>query len=94
MRLASSTLVTAPLRPDPSSGILVPIVTTVRDRAETRLNVVPSLFVLEPTTDDLGQKSASSSLSSASVEFRHQIVLEPDVQTHVLTLTHKPLLGA
>jgi hypothetical protein len=79
MRLTGSTPVTASLRPDPGSRILVPIVTAVCDGAEARLNVVPSLFVLEATTDDLGHKSASSPLPRSSVEFGDEIVLEPNV---------------
>jgi len=88
MRLADSPLVTAPLRPDPGSRVVVPVVAAICDRPEARLDVVPSLIVFEATTDDLGHKGASSPLARSSVEFGDEIVLEPNMQAHVLILTH------
>jgi hypothetical protein len=75
----SASLVTPTLFSNPSCRILVPGMAMVGDRPHAGLDVIPSLLILEPTTNQLTDERATAAFTRTAVEFGHQMILEPDV---------------
>ncbi len=72
----------------PVGRIVVPLVPLVGERAERLLEVVPTVLVIECSSDDLCDEGTATSGPCALIELVDEIVVEGDVYTHVLTLAH------
>jgi hypothetical protein len=83
-----STLVAASLSTNPASRVVIPRVSFVGKLPEARLDLVPTAFVIEAATDELGDEGTPPPTSRPPVELGHQLVVESYVQTHVLSLAH------
>jgi len=76
------------LRRDPGSGIWIPLVLTVCERADTGFDVLPAPLVVERATEGLGDEGAATTPSDALIELRDEIVIQAYVQTHGHNLAH------
>src|SRR6266542_2961585 len=87
-RSADAPLVGAPLLAHPPSRIVVPGMPAVRNRAESRLDQLPTMLVLECARDRARDERAAPPGTDTPVELANQSVLECNVQTHGHKLTH------
>jgi len=76
------------LAADPFTGIVIPFVALVGDSPERCLDIVPSPFVIEPAANQLCDKCATSPASGPLVEFGNELVIDGNVQSHVLNIAH------
>jgi hypothetical protein len=76
------------LLPNPCSRIVVPVMAFVRQLAERCLNVIPASLVVESTSDQLGDKAASTPWPYSTIQLSHELMIERYVQTHVLKIAH------
>jgi hypothetical protein len=63
-------------------------VPAVRDLADRRLDVIPTLLVVERAPDDLGDERTAAPGAYAPVELRDEIVVESYVHSHGRNLAH------
>ena len=88
-RLANACRVTAALRCDPAGRIVVRVVLTIRQGAETGFDVLTPALVLERAAHGFADKRAATSPAGAFVELLYEILIQPDVQSHGRTVVHK-----
>jgi hypothetical protein len=81
-------LIAASLTMHPFGRILVPLVTCFRQLAERSFDVVPPPLVLQPTPNQLSDKRAAASWADSRIELGNEVVVQRNVQTHVLMLAH------
>lgn len=74
-----SSLVTSALVSNPLRRICVPGMTIVSDSSHAGLDVVPSLLVFESPADQFANKRTTAAFTCPAVEFRHDLILEPNV---------------
>lgn len=79
------------LATDPVSGIVVPFVALVGDGTERGLDVVPPTLVIEPATNQLRDERAASPTPGTLIELGNELVIDRNVQSHVLTIAHCPV---
>lgn len=84
---ADATLVGA-LSADPFAGIVIPFVALVGDGPKRCLDIVPSPLVVEAAANQLCDECAASPASGPPVEFGNELVIDGNVQSHVLTIAH------
>jgi len=72
----------------PGCGIIVPLMAGIGQAAERRLDVGPSAFILETTSDQFDNEGASPSRASSSVQFGKQSVIYGQVNPHGLNIAH------
>jgi len=84
---ADATLV-GTLAADPFTGIVIPFVALVGDSPERCLDIVPSPLVIEPAANQLCDECATSPASGPLVEFGNELVINVNVQSHVLIIAH------
>ncbi len=75
-RSARAPLVTAALLADPLAGVSVPRVAVVVDRAQCRLDLVPSTFVVEALANQLHDEGTPTSRPGSAVQFDDEIIIE------------------
>jgi len=88
VRLSESTVVRAPLLPDPVSGTLSPVTAGI-NRPSDRPQKVSLFSQFQSLVQSLADESAAPSGPSHVIDSYHQFVLELYVQTHGLTLAHR-----
>lgn len=62
--------------------------TGVGELPQCRLDVIPATLVVEPSTEQLGDEGAPSPGPDPPVELGHEVVVERNVQSHVLNIAH------
>jgi len=77
------TLLANPLR-----GIGVPLVVRTAQLAKGGFNVIPTLLILQPPTNQLGDVGAAPSGAGPPVQIRDKFIAQGYVQSHVLRLAH------
>lgn len=85
---AGPTGVTASLRPHPLGRVVVPGVSGVSKRAERAFYLVPSPLVLESSPDQSRDERAALAVAHPGVELGDELVVQGNVQSHVLMLAH------
>jgi hypothetical protein len=85
---AGPTGVAVTLRPDPRCWVRVPIVHSVREGSECRLDVIPAPFIVQATLNEFGDERTPLSGADSTIQLSHQLVLQHYVHTHVLSLAH------
>ena len=60
----------------------------IGDSPQSRLDIVPPLFVLEAATNQLGDKGTALSGPDPSVEVSDQFILQSYVQSHGPSIAH------
>jgi hypothetical protein len=76
------------LAADPFTGVVIPFVALVGDGPEHCLDIVPSPLVIESAANQLCDECTTSPASSPLVEFGNELVINGNVQSHVLTIAH------
>ncbi len=84
---ADATLV-GTLAADPFTGIVIPFVALVGDSPERCLDIVPSPLVIEPAAYQFCDECATAPAPSPLVEFGNELVINGNVQSHVLIIAH------
>ena len=84
-----SARVPSTLTPNPVRRIFVPFVTGVGNRAQRRLDLVPTSLVLQRSPDRLCDERASPSRAGPAVELGYQMVVQRYVHAHASTVAHK-----
>ena len=92
-QLPNAAVIGAPLVMNPALCVLVPLVTTVGDRADRGLDELPAVVVVKRTLDCARDVRAAAASPDTSVELTHEIIGERNVHTHGHTLTHTPCAG-
>ena len=87
-QLPNAAVIGTPLVTNPALCILVPLVTTVRDRANRRLEELPAVVVVQRALDCSRDVRAAAASSDTSVELAHEIIGERNVHTHGHTIAH------
>ncbi len=64
---------------DPSSRILIPVMTCVRKDSQGCFNVIPATLVVESAPDQLGDKGAPSARAGPTIKLSHEIVIQFNV---------------
>jgi hypothetical protein len=87
-QLPDPTPVSTPLIANPSAGILIPLVTAIRDRAERGVDRLPPLVVVQRAFDRPRNVGATAAGADAAVELANEIVAKSYVYSHGHNLTH------
>ena len=87
-QLPDAALIGAPLLANPLRGILVPLVTAIRDRAERRLEQLPAVIVVQRALDRTCDIGTTASRPHPAVELPDEGVAESYVQTHGHSVAH------
>lgn len=72
-------MVAVSLTADPGGGIPIPVVPLIGNRADRRLDGIPSALVIEGATDEGGDECAPAAAPDSRVQFRHDVVLKDNV---------------
>lgn len=76
--------IAAPLRTYPRSGVIIPLVACVRNRAQRCFDVVPSPFVVEGASDQSRYERTPSSRPRPAIQVFDKIGIKLYVYSHVL----------
>ena len=74
---------------DPSGWIGVPLVSGIRDRPKSGLNVFPSPLIVECPAQCFTDKCAAPAPADTLVELLDEVIIQAYVQTHGHRLTHR-----
>jgi hypothetical protein len=87
-QLPDAALISAPLLANPPAGILVPLVTGIRDRPERRFEQLPAVIVVQRPLNCTPDVRAAAASANPAVELSDDVVAESYVQTHGHNLAH------
>ena len=76
------------LAADPFTRIVIPFVALVGDSPKRCLDIVPSPLVIESAANQLCDQCAAPPASSPPIELGNELVIDGNVQSHVLTIAH------
>lgn len=86
--LPGSPLVPSTLHAHPLAGIVVPVVTVVRQLTDRRFDLAPASFVVHAASDELSNESAPSARADPAIELDHQVVVQGYVHSYGPSLAH------
>lgn len=87
-QLPDATLVGSTLLTYPSACIVVPLMTAVGDRADSRLEELPAVVVLKRPLDSTCDICAATPGAYATVQLTNELIRESNVHSHGHNLTH------
>jgi hypothetical protein len=86
--LPDALVVGAPLVAHPASGIVVPVVTAVGDRAECGIDRFPATIAVERALDGVRDVGASATAAYPAIELTNQPLVQRNVHSHGHNVTH------
>jgi hypothetical protein len=87
-QLPDTAVIGTPLLANPLAGIFVPLMTTIRDRTNGRLEQVPAVIIVKSALDRAGDVCAPTTGTDATVQLLDERVRERNVYSHGHNITH------